>query len=97
MTSPADSTLTIHHQILRVGLYNHRHRIVVDLRYQYLADDGSIKPSKRGVSISADALPEVIAALEAIRAELVRDGYLEFANEASPPKVHPEVYPSGDW
>ena len=97
MTSPADSTLTIYNQILKVTLCNHRQRIVVDLRYQYLAADGSIKPGKRGISISADALLEVITALEAIKAELVRDGYLEFAGETNSPKVHPEVYPSGDW
>lgn len=97
MTSPADSTLTIYNQILKVTLCNHRNRIVFDLRYQYLADNGAIKPGKRGISISADALPEVITALEAIKAELVHDGYLEFTSEASPPKIHTEVYPSGDW
>jgi hypothetical protein len=95
--SPADSTLTIRDQLLKFTLCNRSHRIIVDLRYQYLAADGSIKPGKRGVSISADALPEVITALEAIKAQLVHDGYLEFTEETSPCKVHPEVYASGDW
>ncbi len=64
-----------------------------DLRFQYLDKEGSIKPGKRGVSISADALPEVIEALLAIRAHLVHDGYLEFTGEGNPCKVHPGALP----
>ncbi len=92
MSSPEDSTIIIGNQILKVSLAAHRGRVVVDARWQYLpADGGQLKPTRRGVTFVAAALPEIIAALEKLKALMVHDGYMD---EGSPPKIFSHVYPS---
>jgi len=91
--SPADSLLAIEAHPLRVSLAGHRGRAVIDLRWQY-EDAGRFKPTRRGVTIPASALPEVIQALEALKAQMVTDGAFEITDKCSTPKFNPHVYPS---
>jgi hypothetical protein len=93
--SPADSVLLLGKYPLKVTLVAHRGRVVVDLRFQYLSGgNGPLKPTKRGISLPADALPAIISALEAIKTQMVRDGYMDLVGDGSPPKIHTRVYPS---
>jgi hypothetical protein len=41
--------------------------------------------------VKAAAIPDVIAALEKLKALMVHDGYM---SEGSPPRIFPLVYPS---
>lgn len=86
----ADSTIIIEDQILKASLGAHRGRVVVNLRYQWLAKDGRLMPDRRGVTFSAHALPDVINALETVRQQMVKDGALD---EGNPPRFNPSVYP----
>lgn len=91
MTSPADSTLMFEKLPLKVQLCGHRGRVRVDVRYYYLhPGTNTLRPSPRGVSIPAWALPEILKALEALKAQMVRDGALELTD---PPKFRPDCYP----
>jgi len=93
--SPADSTILIGKQILKVKLAAHRGRVIFDLRYMYhSADDGQLKPTRRGVTINAEAIHEIITALKALENEMVHDGALEFGRDGEMPKFHPHVYPT---
>jgi hypothetical protein len=87
----ADSTIITNNQILRVSLGAHRGRVVVNVRYQWLAKDGRLQPDRRGVTFSACALPDVIEALEAVRQQMVKDGAIDDGN---PPRFNPSVYPN---
>jgi hypothetical protein len=90
--SPADSTLAIGNQILKVRLAGHRGRVIVDVRYFYRPKNGGeLKAGCRGITLSAAALPEIIKALEAITAQMISDGALD---EGSPPKWRADIYPS---
>jgi hypothetical protein len=94
--SPADSIIPLNGKYpLKVSLGAHRGRIVVDLRYQYLAkEEGDrLKPTRRGVTINAVALPEILTALNQIHRQMINDGVLEYVDEGSPPKFRPEIYP----
>lgn len=93
--SPADSLLLLGKYPLKIMLTAHRGRVVVDLRFQYVdLSDNRLKPTRRGVSLPAAALSEIIAALEALQAQMVRDGYMEPSGDGSPPKINSHVYPS---
>jgi hypothetical protein len=90
--SPDDSTIIIGKYPLKISLAAHRARVVVDMRFQYLPANGDrLMPTRRGVTFVAAALPEIIAALEKLKALMVHDGYMD---EGSPPKINPHVYPS---
>ncbi|MDD5365329.1 MAG: PC4/YdbC family ssDNA-binding protein [Gallionellaceae bacterium] len=92
--SPSDTLLLIGKYPLKVTLTAHRGRVVVDLRFQYLsAADNRLKPTRRGIALPAAALPEIISALEAIKGQMVRNGYMEPSGDGSPPKIHSHVYP----
>lgn len=91
--SPADSTIIIRDQILKVRLAAHRGRVIFDIRFHYQpANGGNLKPGKRGITLPADTLPEIIDALEALKAQLIHDGFMEVTGENRPPKFHPHVY-----
>lgn len=93
--SPSDTTIILGKQILKVSLTSLNSRVVVDLRYQYqTANGGGLAPTRRGVTLPAAAIHEIIASLEALKAEMERDGYLEYGGESDPPKCYPQVYPS---
>ena len=93
--SPADSTLALDKHILKVRLAAHRGRAIVDIRYFYQpANGGPLKPGLRGVTLPAGYLPEIIEALERLKAQMVHDGALEYTGEGNPPKYHPHVYPT---
>lgn len=93
--SPADSTLAIDKRTLKVRLAAHRGRVIFDIRYHYQpADGGPLKPTLRGITVPAAALQDIITALEKLKAQMVRDGALEFTGEGNPPKFHPHVYPT---
>lgn len=92
--SPKDSIIAAGKYPLKVSLAAHRGRIIFDIRYQYLTETGAIKPTRRGVTIPADMLHEVIEALEAIKSQMIEDGALEYTEGANPPKFQPHVYPS---
>jgi hypothetical protein len=54
-----------------VALSEYHGRLSIDLRHYYKAADGEFRPSKKGVSVSTDALDELIAlvtGLDAARA-----------------------------
>ena len=91
--SPADTLLAVPGKYpLKITLAGHRGRVVVDLRYQYLdAATDRFRPGRRGITLPAAALPEIINALEAIKAEMVRDGALD---EGNPPKFNSHMYPN---
>lgn len=92
--SPADSILLLGKYPLKIMLTAHRGRVVADLRFQYVDSDNRLKPTRRGVSLPAAALPEIIIALEALQAQMARDGFMELTGDGSPPKIHSHVYPS---
>lgn len=92
--SPADSILAIGKYPLKISLGAHRGRVIFDIRFQYLhAETGAIKPTRRGVTIPAACLPEIIEALEKLKAEMIDDGALECTRDGAPPKFNPHVYP----
>ncbi len=93
--SPADSVLAVNDkQLLRVQLGSHRGRLFCAVRFWYLDQrTRELRPSKRGVSLPAGNLPEIIEALQKIVAQMVKDGALEFTAEGRPPKVNGSVYP----
>ena len=93
--SPADSTIALGKHTLKVRLAAHRGRVVLDLRYFYLPPyGGPLKPGRRGVTIPASALPDVLHALEKIKEQMIRDGALTYDGDGIPPKFTPQVYPT---
>ena len=93
--SPADSMLIIGKQILKIRLAAHRGRVIVDLRYHYRpATGGNLMPTRRGVTLDAAALQDVIEALGKLKAQMIRDGALEYTGGGSPPKFYPHIYPT---
>ena len=87
----AESTIIIGNQLLKASLGAHRGRLTVNLRYQWLAENGRLMPDRRGVTFSASAVPDVIKALEMIRRQMITDGAFD---EGDPPHFNPSVYPS---
>lgn len=92
MSSPADTTLLLPGKYpLRISLGAHRGVAKVDLRFHYApADGGPLRPTLRGVTLPAGNLPEIIEALERLKAQMICDGALD---AGSPPKFKPHVYP----
>ena len=94
--SPADSVLTVNDkQVLRVQLGSHRGRLFCAVRFWYLdKESGVLRPSKRGISLPAMNLPEIIEGQEKIVAQMVKDGAFESTGEGRPLKFNPQVYPA---
>ena len=92
--SPADTLFMAGKHPLRVVLCGHRGRVNVDIRYQYQPKEGgALRPGFRGVSLPAETLPEVIEALEKIKAQLLSDGALTITGANDPIKFNASVYP----
>lgn len=61
---------------LRVALSSLSGRSFLDLRIWYPAEDGTMRPSKKGVTCRLDQLPELEAALASASEFARRDGRL---------------------
>ncbi|MDR3452635.1 MAG: hypothetical protein P4L96_07520 [Rhodoferax sp.] len=88
--SAADTVLLLGKHPVKISLEGHRGAVVICLRRQYLAAGGALKPTFQGINFPADCLPEVIAALERLKAQMIGDGAL---GGGCPPKFHSNVYP----
>ena len=88
--STADTVLLLGKHPVKIALEAHRGQVVISLRRQYLDSHGALKPTFQGINMPAAYLPEIMAALEKLKAQMILDGALE---EGSPPKFHPNVYP----
>lgn len=88
--SAADSMLLLGKHPVKVSLEGHRGAVVVSVRRQYVDQRGAFRPSYAGINFPAQHLPDVIDALERLRARLVSDGAMD---EAKPPKFTGHVYP----
>lgn len=60
----------------RVQKTVYKDRIRVDIREYYIDDDGESKPTRKGVSISADDLPKFLYALKELSQDLLATGDL---------------------
>ena len=49
---------------IQVGISSFRDHDYVDVRTHFKADDGEWRPTKKGITLPQDRLPELIAALE---------------------------------
>ena len=67
---------------VRVGLSDFRGRNLVDVRvYAAIGATGRSEPTKKGISVAVERLPELIAALTEAKAEAERRGLLGRAEE----------------
>ncbi len=55
---------------VRAGVKEFKKKAYIDIRIYYMDDKGEWKPTKKGVSLSTDFLPELKEAVAAIEAEL---------------------------
>jgi hypothetical protein len=53
-------------EVVRANLSTFRGHELADLRVYYEADDGSLRPTKKGLCVGIDLLPELRAAVEAL-------------------------------
>ncbi|MBA3498056.1 MAG: transcriptional coactivator p15/PC4 family protein [Gemmatimonadales bacterium] len=53
---------------VRAALSEFRGHLLADIRVYYQAADGSFRPSRKGIAIGVELLPELRAALEALEA-----------------------------
>ena len=88
--SAADTLLLLGKHPVKIALEAHRGQVVISLRRLYVNSHGALKPSFQGINIPAAFLPEIMAALEKLKAQMVLDGALE---DGSPPKYHSNAYP----
>jgi len=95
--SPADSTLDVGDKAALCIRFGKRlGKLHVDLRF-WLPDKknaGRTFATRRGVHLPAAHLRKVIAALQRIDSQMVKDGYL---TDDDPPKFNPNVYPANDF
>jgi len=56
---------------LRVSLDAFKGHELVNLRAWYRSNDGYMRPTRKGVALRADSLPEVIAALTELHAHML--------------------------
>jgi hypothetical protein len=55
---------------VRAGIKEFKGRRYIDLRIYYMDDQGEWKPTRKGISLATDFMPELRAAVDAIEAEL---------------------------
>lgn len=87
--SHADTLLLLGKHPVKVSLEGHRGAVVVSVRRQYIDGGGAFRPTYAGINFPAQHLPDVIAALEKLRDQLVADGAMD---SGDPPKFTPR-YP----
>ncbi len=52
---------------VRVSLSVYRGKQYIDLRIYYKGDDGEFHPSKKGLTVSPDLLPDLVEAVEKLK------------------------------
>jgi hypothetical protein len=52
---------------IRVSLTVFKKKQYIDLRVYYKGDDGEYRPSKKGITVSLDLLPDLVEAIEKAR------------------------------
>lgn len=57
---------------VRAGVKEFKGKAYIDIRIYYMDDQGEWKPTRKGVSLSTDFLPELKEAVVAIDAELTK-------------------------
>jgi len=96
--SPADSSLLIGKQTLRVVLCSHRGRVNADVRFWYVdKTTEQLRAGLRGLSVPAHALPWLIDSLQGLVDQLQGDGYMTVGDSPSHVRLHPAAYPLKDW
>lgn len=55
---------------VRVSVSTYKGRKYLDIRVYYQGDDGDYKPSKKGVALSPELLPELETAIQKLKDEL---------------------------
>lgn len=55
---------------VRVSISTYKGRKYLDIRVFYQGDDGEYKPSKKGVALSPELLPELETAIKKLKDEL---------------------------
>ncbi len=55
---------------VRAGIKEFKGRRYIDLRIYYMDDQGEWKPTRKGISLATDFMPELKEAVTAIEAEL---------------------------
>ena len=68
-------------ETLRFQVSEYKGREYVDVRIYYLDDDGSLKPTRKGVTVSPDLWPEFLQGVEKLGTELEQRGLLEKEDE----------------
>ena len=95
---PADDSLAVGKQALRVVLTKHRGRVGVDLRFWFPdKETGKLRAGLRGVTLPAHAAPWVVQALQGVIEQMGKDGYLTPGHDPLHVKIKPSVYPTKDW
>jgi len=57
-------------EIVRASIKEFKTKKYIDLRIYYMDDQGEWKPTKKGISLATDFMPELKAAVEALEAGL---------------------------
>jgi hypothetical protein len=55
---------------VRAGIKEFKGRKYIDIRIYYIDDQGEWKPTRKGISLATDFMPELKEAVEAIEKEL---------------------------
>lgn len=87
--STADTLLMLGKHPVKISLEGYRGAVVVSVRRQYVDERGAFRPAYAGLNFPAQHLPDVIRALDRLRAQLVADGAMDTGD---PPKFSPR-YP----
>jgi len=72
----ADESILVHSfqknalEEVRVSISTYKGRKYLDIRVYYQGDDGEYKPSKKGVALSPELLPELETALAKLKTHL---------------------------
>ena len=96
--SPADDSLKVGVQTLRVTLGKHRGRVGVDVRFWFSdKTTGRLRAGLRGVTLPAHAAPWLVQALEQVIEHLRKDGYMQTGVDPLQVRLNPAAYPTQDW
>ena len=96
--SPADTSLSIGKQTLRVVLCSHRGRVNADVRFWYVdKTTQKLRAGLRGLSVPAHALPWLIESLHGLVDQMQGDGFLDVGNSAQHVKLNHAAYSLKDW
>ncbi len=102
MTFPSDTTLDVgQRELLRVTLGSRRGRAELHIRFWYEnRETGRLQPGRRGITIPAMFVPELMQALDKVFRQMHHDraftldgGTFELHTEGLPPKFDPYRYP----